>query len=266
MTTRLLTETDIFDVYGLEWVLQAPHIDEDDNRFISFRLGEIRDAYIHATKSRIRAEAEHLGINTGDLSVADMLGLIRDQLGRAITDGMIANADRMQRGGSFNLMGEILKAHQAAGSLPKGIDPTKYGVTPTPADPRPDVDPNWFMPSPKTWHPGRVTSDPRWADIAKAYLAIDAAKDNHQIISAIDRLNQLQHNSFHVLIDLQTGRMLTDYSNATDDRNARKRLQEILDIKLKARSPVSVASRMSGDVRRLLTKYRGATIQINDPQ
>jgi hypothetical protein len=79
---------------------------------------------------------------------------------------------------------------------------------------------------------------------------------NQEIITAIDRINQLQHNSFHVLIDLQTGRMLTNYTNQTDDRQARKRLQEILNLKLTATSTEEFKNQMSPDVRKLITKYR----------
>jgi hypothetical protein len=255
MSTRLLSPEDIYDVYGLDWVLQV-NLDPEDRQFVNFRLNQIQDAYVHAAKSRIKAEAGFLGIDDADnLSFSSMLGRIKDHLATAVQDSMMANAERMQRGGGFNLMGEILKAHQKAGRMPVGIDPSKFGVKVETPQPRPDVDPNWFMKG----NSGRVVEDPKWAEIARAYLGVEAAKDSREIVQAIDRLNQLQHNSFHVLIDLQTGRMLNDYSNATNDRDARKNLQEILDIKLKARSPSVFASSMSKEVRDILHKYRGAT-------
>lgn len=250
-TTRLLSAEDIYDVYGLEELLSAP-LEASDLTQVTQRLHEIKDAYVHACKSRIRAEARFLGLDVEDISFAAMLGRIKDHLGKAIQKSMMANAERMQRGGSFNLMAEILKAHQAAGSMPEGVDPAKYGVKVAPPVPRPDVDPDWF----KKGTSGRVTEDPKWAEITKAYLAVDKAITNREIVSAIDTLNQLQHNSFHVLIDLQTGRMLNDFSNATDHNAARARLQEILNIKQNATDVATFAGKMSGDVRKLLTKYR----------
>jgi hypothetical protein len=50
--------------------------------------------------------------------------------------------------------------------------------------------------------------------------------------------------------------MLTNYTNQTDDRQARKRLQEILNLKLTATSTEEFKNQMSPDVRKLITKYR----------
>lgn len=253
-TTRLLSAEDIYDVYGLESILnKGVEIDPEDKSQISFRLREIRDCYVAACKSRIRAEARFLGINLeGDgFSFSRVLEEIRQNIGKA----MEKNADKMMRGGSFNLMGTILQAHQAAGADLKGIDTSRFGLkVAAPAPPKKDVDPNWFMRAKD--YGGRVWEDPRWAEIAKAYVAIEEAITDAQIITSIDRINQLQHNSFHVLIDLQTGRMLTDYTNRTDDREARKRLQEVLNMKLESVSVQDFKDRMSADVRKLLTKYR----------
>lgn len=259
MTTRLLSAADIYDVYGCEWVLTAANLDTEDQHIISFRLNEIQDAYVHACKSRIKAEARFLGIgNVEELSFSAMLANIKDHLGKAIQQSMFDQSERMMRGGAPNIFKDILKAHQAAGNVPKGVDLAKFGMKAENTPPRPDVDPNWFMKG----NSGRVTEDPRWAEITKAYLAVEAARSDKEIISTIDRLNQLQHNSFHVLIDLQTGRMLTDFDNQTEDREARQRLQEILNLKLTAKSPVEFASNMSSDIRKLLTKYRASTLQI----
>ncbi len=260
MTTQLLSAQDIYDVYGLEWVRTAPSIDQDDRQLISFRLGEIRDAYVHACKSRIRAEAKFLGIDgTEELTFAAMLTKIKDALGAAVQKAAFDQADRMVRGGGPpKLFQTILKAHQAAGNTPQGVDLTKFGMGPTAAaPPRPDVDPNWFMKG----NSGRVGEDPKWAEIVKAYLAVEAARGDDEIIMSIDRLNQLQHNSFHVLIDLQTGRMLTDFSNQASDREARQRLQEVLNLKLTARTPLVFMGEMSSEVRKLLTKYRNTILQ-----
>ncbi len=258
-TTRLLSAEDIYDVYGLEWVLKATltgyKLDAEDERLIGLRLREIRDFYVSACKSRIRAEARFLGINLEgeSFSFEYVLQEIKNNIGKA----MEQNAEKMMRGGGFNLMGHILSAHKAAGTDLTGINTARFGVgAVTVAPPKKDVDPNWFMDTKK--HGGRVWEDPRWAEIAKAFVAIEAAHSDDEIIRSIDRINQLQHNSFHVLIDLQTGRMLNNCTNQTDDREARKRLQEVLNMKLEATSVEEFKDRMSPDVRKLLHKYRGS--------
>ncbi len=260
MTTRLLSAEDIYDLYGLEWVLKGGSgLDSEDRSVISFRLREVRDTYVAACKSRIRAEARFLGIKLdGDgFSFSKVLDEIKKGVGAA----MQKDAEKMMRGGSFNLMGTILKAHQAGGADLKGVDLARFGVNAAaPPPPKKDVDPEWFMKTKD--HGGRVWEDPRWAEIAKAYVAVEESRTDDEIIRAIDRINQLQHNSFHVLIDLQTGRMLTDYTNQTDDREARKRLQEVLNMKLEATSVEEFKDRMSSDVRKLLHKHRGSTIRV----
>lgn len=251
-TTRLLSPEDIYDVYGCEELIHIPDLESGDRTQVTMRLEEIRDIYVSATKSRIRAEAVFCGVKLdGDqFRLEDAL----DQIKKGLSAAMEKEADKMARGGSFNLMQHIMKGHVAAGTVPKGVDPSKFGINPQELirPKTPDVDPNWFMKKAG----GRMWDNPRWAEIAKTFLDVEASDTPQKIVSAIDRLNQLQHNSFHVLIDLQTGRMLTDYTNQSDDRQARKRLQEVLDMKLNSRSVMDFAGEMSADVRKLLVKYR----------
>jgi hypothetical protein len=258
MSTRMLSEADIYDVYGIEWVMRN-RLDEEDERLCDFRLTEIQSVYVHACKNRIRAEAAFLGVkNVGEITIAQMLEGIREAVGTAIQKSMFDRSEDMMHGGGFNLMGTILSAHQAAGSAEiKGVDLSRFGVVAAAPVKTAEVDVDWFMDTKKAG--GRVTNDPKWAEIAKAYLAVEQATSSKDIIASIDRLNDLQHNSFHVLIDLQTGRMLNKYENATDDREARKRLQEILDLKKNAAKIEEFSPKMSSEVRKLITKYRGTT-------
>lgn len=256
MSTRLLSAADIYDLYGIESIItnrSGTEIDHGDNTFMSMRLQEVKAAYVAACKSRIRAEARFLGIELdGDgFSFTRVLDQIKKNIGKT----MEADAQHMMRGGSFNLMGTILKAHQAAGANLQDIDVARFGVGKALPTPKKDVDPDWFLKGKE--HGARMWDNPRWAEIAKAYVEIEEANTNHEIIRSIDRINQLQHNSFHILIDLQTGRMLTDYTNQVDHNEARKRLQEVLNLKLNATSVNVFKDKMSSDIQKLLTKYRG---------
>jgi len=258
--TRMLSPEDIYDVYGIDWVLQAPSIEREDKQFIEFRLAEIKSFYVNACKVRLRAEAKFLGADVDiDMTVEQMLSSVRKKLEKQFSNPQTAFM------GGANLMGTILKAHQTAGTDLKGINLAKFGIgAPQPKQAPPDVHAGWFDGNGEQNAHGRIVNDPKWAEIARAYQDVESARTPTQIVAAIDKLNDLQHNSFHVLIDLQTGRMLNDYNNATSHEDARKRVIEILDMKKNARSPVQFAGMMSKDVQKLLVKYRQATIQIVD--
>lgn len=255
MPVRLLSPEDIYDVYGLEWVMTADNIDEEDRQAIHFRLTEVRDAYVHACKSRIRAEAKFLGVRLrDDFTFEDLVGIVKEHLANSM---MSAGPMGMGPGG---LMGTILQAHQMAGTNLDDIDLGRFGMQKQEQPAEASVDPDWFMNTNK--HKGRVFNDPKWAEIARAFVRVESANSIAEMIKSIDALNQLQHNSFHVLIDLQTGRMLNNYENASDDRDARKRLQEVLDIKRNSRSAVEFASSMSKEVRSMMAKYRSASLKV----
>jgi hypothetical protein len=187
MTTRLLSAEDIYDVYGLERINSIPNLDPEDTALLTFRLHEIRGFYLSACKSRIRAEAQYLGVKlTGDgFSFTQVLDEIKRNIGKA----MEQNAEKMMRGGSFNLMHHILSAHQAAGADLKGIDTSRFGLTTQTKPTQKDVDPNWFMDTKK--HGGRVWEDPRWAEAGGLVGAEDVV---HEVEGAA------AHHFFGVLL------------------------------------------------------------------
>jgi hypothetical protein len=253
-TTKLLSPADIFDLYGCELVARAS-LEQVDQQLVDFRLQEIKDIVVTAAKARIRAEAAFLGVDVGDdPSMAAILSRVKDLVAKTITKEQEKQAGHMMRGGDFNLMGAILAGHRAGGSDLSHIKVGGRSIAPLEPVKKPDVDVGWFK-GHGTKH-GRITEDPRWAEIAKAYVDLEEATSNSQIVMAADRLFDLQHNSFHVLIDLQTGRMLNDYENASDHEAARGRLQQVLDLKKNARHPSEFADKMSKEIRTLLHKYR----------
>jgi len=102
-----------------------------------------------------------------------------------------------------------------------------------------------------------LVKDKKWHIIAKAFIDLENAETPKEKASAIDHLNDLQHNSFHLLIDLQTGRMLENTAqDKTDHNEAVDIVKQVLDIKANAATPLDFASKMSGDIRKILTKYR----------
>jgi hypothetical protein len=263
MSVRLLSPEDIYDVYGCEALLHA-ELDKDDRGAVYVRLRDIQNVYVDAAKERIRAEARFLGVKDLEtLSFASMLQAIRDSLGKTIQNSMIAQSEMMMRGAAPKIFGDIVKAHTAAGNRVAGLDYAKLGLGAPEAQKKPaGVDVGWFdhgkgdKRTAQESNGQRLIHDPKWAEIAKAYLAVEKAQTSEEIVQSIDKLNQLQHNSFHILIDLQTGRMLNDYENASSHETARNRLQNILDNKFQAGSVLKFAAQMSEDVRALIKKYR----------
>jgi hypothetical protein len=102
-----------------------------------------------------------------------------------------------------------------------------------------------------------LLKDPKWHTIAEAFVQLEDAKTPNEKAMAIDRLNGLQHNSFHLLIDLQTGRMLEGRAkDRTDHGKAVNIVKEVLDIKMSSKTPLDFAGKMSSDVRSMLVQYR----------
>jgi hypothetical protein len=248
---RLLKPEDILDTYGCEWVLQASNIDDEDKDMISFRLNEIKKLYIDIARERIRAEARFVGIELEDgFSFSKLRSEIAKRIEKVVTDKLMNPAKRV------NLMAEIIKAHQSTGADMTGINLQRFGVMTEVPKPTVDVDAHWFIKN----DDGSVHNNPKWAEIANAFAKIEEANSNSAIISSIDKLNQLQHNSFHILIDLQTGRMLN--INGAHHADAVDRVKKVLDIKFNAKSPHDFIGEMSKDITNLMIKYRSATIQV----
>ena len=161
-------------------------------------------------------------------------------------------------GGPVNLMASILKANKAAGMDLKGINLGHYGVKEDvePEKPKSEIDPNWF----KKHEGSRMWDNPKWAAIAETFVKIEEATDPVDICVQIDHLNGQQHNSFHVLIDLQTGRMLEGKSFGSKyqkDTEARQTLQDILEMVKGDSEPMEYVDKMSEEVRKIMNKYKG---------
>jgi hypothetical protein len=252
MPVTLLSERDIFDVYGCQELLQRPFLGDDDRATVHGRVFEIHAKYVEASKARIRSEAKFVGAGV-DLvpTLAEMMGKMRQILSESLMRKQMA-------GGQVNLMQEVIRANQMAGVNMKGVDLARFGVkelAPIEKPPEPDVDPTWFTKS----HNSRIWENPRWVDISTAYLELEKAVDPNSMILTIDRLNQLQHNSFHLLIDLQSGRMLEGRSegdNYGQHDSARLNVQKVLNLCARSNSAYDFLDNMSGPVASLLRRYR----------
>lgn len=257
LKVQMLLPNDIYDFYAcsLLWDLANQGVEPEDLNLCEFRIREVHKKYLAACKERIRAEAKYLGI--GDLesiSIATMLDQIAEMVVMEFQSEQ--NAENMMRGGQFNMANALIDAAKISGMDMSQIDTARFGLEEEPEPvPQAGVDIDWFDGAKARG--GRAVKDPKWAIIAKAYLAIEKAQEVRQIIRAVDALNDLQHNSFHILIDLQTGRMLGDRAtDAASHNDARQTLQDVLDFKQEARGLRELIPKVSSEIKELIKKYR----------
>lgn len=243
MKVDMLTSQDIFDFYGSQFLATYPGIDADDVLVAELRIDEVYVKYLHAARERIKSECRFLGLEGFELSsIKKMLGMIKDMLENEI--GKQA-AKMGGMGTGFNMGKMIAQANQLAGRDIGDLG-KQFGLQ----EPQEEVKKDSI-------DVDSLTKDSKWHIIAKAFLQLENAVTCKEKASAIDLLNGLQHNSFHLLIDLQTGRMQEEVAqDKTDHQEAVNIVKEVLDIKFEAATPLDFAAKMSGDIRKTLVRYR----------
>lgn len=258
---ELLSASDIFDIYMCEFLLNKLPAGADGTESLKLRVDEIHKKYKAVARLRIIKEAKYLGIDIDDdgflsFSIEKLVGSI----GKALENEMLEAAEDMQRGAGFNLMGSLLKNAQQGGMDMQGIDLSKFGVAKEEAKPKETtLDADMFNGGERgNRGGGGLVRDPKWHIIAKAFVDLEQADDTNSKIQAIDVINDLQHNSFHILIDLQTGRMLhgNEYTGAVSHQQAVENLHEVLDIKKNARTPLDFISKVSSDLRKIYNQNK----------
>jgi len=244
---KLLETTDIFDLYGCEFVFSKPTVNTEDKSIVEQRVNEIYNKYLFAARERIKSECRFLGISEDDfdgMSFAQMVTKLSGMLEKEIEN----QADNLLRGGNLNIMKTLINAQKMAGADMSAINMAAYGVE---IDEKPEEKANSI-------NADSLLKDPKWHVIAQAFIDLENANTTQKKILAIDYLNDLQHNSFHLLIDLQTGRMLEGKSDGVGygkHSEAVNIVKEVLDIKHDASSPIEYTSKMSKDIAKLVGQY-----------
>jgi len=190
----------------------------DDENLLQERsrfLALIRFKYIDSLKARIKAEAGYINLDVDGDSIEQLCSRISNALEREINQQAQQMAMGLSQG--FNMASMIQQAHD---SRPKGMEAA----------------PEAFRS--KQGKSRSMYGGEPWAQISEAFLAIEKAQTDSEIILAIDQLNSLQHNTNYVLFDI------TGYANVHD----------VLNEKFEASHPKDFKSKMSKDVIQLLTK------------
>ena len=242
----LLETRDIFDFYGCECLFSHPSVEEPDRKEAESRLREIYHKYVYSVRERIKAEFAFLGIDDFDgFSIKKMV----ESLGNLLEEEMNRQSSAMMMsGGGFNMMKAVLEANKERGEDVSEFS-GRFGFDsgPEPVAPKNSIDPDC------------IVNNPKWKTIADAFIQLEDAKTTREMVLSVDRLNGLQHNSFALLIDLQTGRMLEGKSEGGmkgRHNEAVDTVKEVLDIKMSAKSPLEYAGRMSNSVDKKLASYR----------
>ena len=172
-----LTSADVYNFYGLT-MLSAPEYKAFKSRRMELLL-DIKQKYVEALKSRIKAEAGYIDLDVEGDSIEAILKQVSNHLNSALE----AEAESMRKYDSkgFNIMKFVKQFHT---DKPKGLETA----------------PDAFR-SKQGTSVSMFGGEP-WAKIAEAFLAIAQAKTDSEIILSIDALNSLQHNTNYVLVDI----------------------------------------------------------------
>lgn len=244
---ELLNDSDIFDFYGSEYIYTHSSAEKYDKSFAASRIDEIHQKYLYVSRERIKSEARFCGVSDEDLKSFSFREMFK-KFDQMLEQEMVEQSDKLMKGGHFNALQMIAKAQQESGQSLKGLNLERFGVK---------IEEKAATPK-KTINPESFLKNPKWKVIADAFIALEEASTTAEKVVAIDVLNDLQHNSFYILIDLQTGRMLEGNSkgeNYGKHDDAVKVVKQVLDIKHKAKSPVEYTSKMSSDIAKMVYSY-----------
>jgi hypothetical protein len=242
MTYDAVTPQDIFDLYGVEY-LMSKLTDPDDIGALELRVNEIHRAYLGAAKKRAGWILKQIGPRKA--TTPDSLRGIVDE----VNDGFEAFVQRQlekQRGG--NMMGALIAGYQAKGVKVSDDELKQFGVTKQKVKPA-------------------ITADVskigigEWQEIAKAYIQLENAETTTDKILAVDHMNDMQHCGGNLLVDFQVGRRAGEGKDATSVRgegvkDAVTVLKDILDLKAEAKKPQDFLDKMSLGVRKIFGRNR----------
>lgn len=220
---KAVTEESLYDFYGIA-SLEVGNLDGDDLKIVESILYEMKDTYTKALLKRF----SYWSPNGGKaLTVEDMIETLKDSL----KDEVAKQARQMgAMGKGFDMMSAVKMMRGEGG----GADEAKKA--------REDANAKKFAEN----LGGSCFNNARYKGIANGVIKLHDAKTANEIIIAIDYLNDQQHQGGHILIDFVAGH------RDPSDPEGNRVLNEIMEIKKKAISPIEFASKMSSDVRKLV--------------
>ena len=187
MAIKMLTSVDIYDLYGCSYILDRLNGTPEDNAMCAYRIDEIWDLYVTACKERIKAEAKFLGVDDAQLdtmTITRMTEMVTELIIKEMHSDDVN--DSLMRGGTMNFAKMAIEAQRAAGMDMGDIDMEAFGVKVEEEAPTvipPGIDVNWFDGAQRAG--GCAVKDPKWHEIAKAYVRLEEAGTTDDKIQAI---------------------------------------------------------------------------------
>lgn len=215
---KAVTEENLYDFYGIS-SLNLDNIDTESRSIIECFLDGFKKLYMEALRTRFG----HWNPNGKKaMTVDDMVKELRD----SINDYVAKSSNKMSKlGTGFNMMEAVKFMRGEVGDAKKKAEESSV----------------------KGFAENLSKFDKdKYPKIAQGVIKLHDARTPKDIIIAIDHVNDLQHWGGYILIDFVAGH------RDPSDPEGNRVLNEIMEIKKHAKSPLEFASKMSSDVRKIV--------------
>lgn len=218
---RAVTEEDLYSFYGIASI-QLDKLEAGDRSIVDTFLNGFKKLYMEALRTRF---AYWSGGNKA-FTVDDMIKQLRD----SVNDFAAKDANKMARmGGGFDMMAAVkhMRGEADGGAAKQAAE---------------DAQVQKFAKN----LGGSPFNNKNYQGIAKGVIKLHEAKTSQDIIIAIDYLNDQQHQGGYILIDFVAGH------RDPSDPEGNRVLQEIMNIKKHAKSPLEFAPKMHTEIRKMV--------------
>ena len=217
---KAVTEESLYDFYGLA-SLEVSALTDDEKKIAEAILFEMKETYSKALLKRFAYWSPNGG---KAMTVEQMIETLKDSL----KDEVAAQARNMAAmGKGFDMMSAVKMMRGEVGDTKKKQE---------------EANVKQFAEN----LGGSCFNNARYKGIASGVIKLHEAKTAQDIIMAIDYLNDQQHQGGYILIDFVAGH------RDPSDPEGNRVLNQIMEIKKHAISPLKFADKMSSDVRKLV--------------
>lgn len=218
---KAVTEESLYDFYGLA-SLEISNLTTEEQAICDSILQEMKGTYSAALLKRFAYWSPNGG---KAMTVEQMIETLKDSLKDEVAK-QARNMGAMGKG--FDMMSAVKMMRGETGDSKENLKKKE------------DANVKQFAEKLSTFDKSRYPA------IAKGVIQLHEAKTSQDIILAIDYLNDQQHWGGYILIDFVAGH------RDPSDPEGNRVLNQIMEIKKNAVSPLAFADKMSSDVRKLV--------------
>jgi|SRR5882672_11209903 len=218
-----VTEESLYDFYGLA-SLEIGNLSQEEKAIADSILQEMKGTYSAALLKRFAYWSPNGG---KPMTVEQMIETLKDSL----KDEVAKQARQMgAMGKGFDMMSAVKMMRGETNDAKQTVKAKE------------DANVKQFAEK----LGGSCFNNERYQGIAKGVIKLHEARNSQEIILAIDYLNDQQHQGGYILIDFVAGH------RDPSDPEGNRVLNQIMEIKKNAISPLKFADKMSSDVRKLV--------------